>query len=121
MIPRLMPCSSSPPPGRDQQQEQVDHVGDRDLGLADADGLDDHDVEAGRLAQQHRLAGAPGHAAELVPPGEGRMNASGWRDELGHAGLVAEDRAAGARARRVDGEHRDPVAERRRCAARAPR
>ena len=35
--------------GQQQHEEEVDHVGDRDLGLADADRLDDDDVEAGRL------------------------------------------------------------------------
>ncbi len=46
--------------GGHEQGEQVDHVGDRHLGLADADGLDEHDVEPGRLAQQHGLTGAAG-------------------------------------------------------------
>ena len=53
---------------REQQHEQVDHAGDRDLRLADADGLDEHDVEAGRLAHEHRLAGAPRDAAERARP-----------------------------------------------------
>ena len=49
---------------REQQHEHVDHSRDRDLGLADADRLDEHDVEAGGLAHQHRLAGAARHPAE---------------------------------------------------------
>ena len=53
------------------QHEEVDEVGDGHLGLADADGLDDHDVEPGRLAEQQRLAGAPGDAAE-------RARRRGW-------------------------------------------
>ena len=64
MIPRLMPCSSSPPAGEATRRKQVDEVGHRHLGLADADRLDEHDVEAGRLAQEQRLAGAAGDAAE---------------------------------------------------------
>ena len=64
MTPRLMPCRSSPPRRQQQHDEHVDHVGDRGLGLADADGLDDHRVEARRLDQQHRLARAPRHAAQ---------------------------------------------------------
>ena len=47
-----------------QRQEEIGHVADRGLGLADADGLDQHHVEAGRLAQQHRLAGFGRDAAE---------------------------------------------------------
>ena len=50
--------------GREQQQEHVGHLGDRGLRLADADRLDDHHVEAGRLAQQQRLARAPRDAAQ---------------------------------------------------------
>ena len=52
--------------GQGEQQEGVDHLGDRDLVLADADGLDDDDVVAGRLEHEHRLAGGPGHPAELA-------------------------------------------------------
>ena len=36
---------------RRQQEEAVDHVGDRGLGLADPHRLDEHHVETGRLAQ----------------------------------------------------------------------
>ena len=50
--------------GGGDEHEQVDEVGHRHLGLADADRLDEHDVEAGRLAQQQRLAGAAGDAAQ---------------------------------------------------------
>ena len=38
------------------------------------------------------------------------MKAFGSAAEARHAGLVAEDRAAGAGRARVDREHRDPVA-----------
>ena len=107
---------------RGDEHEEVDEVGHRHLGLADADRLDEHDVEPGRLAQQQRLARAAGHAAERARrTGDGRMKALGVPAEVGHAGLVAEDRAAGAGARRVDGEHRDPVARRRWRGGRAPR
>ena len=47
-----------------EQQERVDHRGDGDLGLADPDGLDQHDVVAGGLHQHDRLAGGAGDAAE---------------------------------------------------------
>ena len=50
---------------RHEEGEEIDHVGDGDLGLSDTDGLDDHDIEAGRLTQEHRLAGATGDATEL--------------------------------------------------------
>ena len=50
--------------GEQQHEEEIDHVGDGDLRLADADRLDDDDVEAGRLAQRHRLARLARDAAE---------------------------------------------------------
>ena len=43
---------------RDEHEEEVDHRRDLHLRLPDADRLDEHDVEAGGLAQQHRLARA---------------------------------------------------------------
>ncbi len=43
--------------GEHEQQEEVDHVGDRGLRLPDADGLDEHDVVAGGLDDDDRLAG----------------------------------------------------------------
>ena len=47
-----------------QREEEIGHVGDRGLGLADADGLDQDDIEARGLAQEHRLARLGGDAAE---------------------------------------------------------
>ena len=96
-------------PGGGQQDEAVDHVGHDGLGLADADRLDEHHVEAGGLAQQGGLTGAPGHATERASrrrrTDEGRRVAG----EAFHAGLVAHDRSAAAPARRVDRQHGHPV------------
>jgi hypothetical protein len=50
--------------GDHQQQERVDHVGDGRLTLADADGLDDDDVEARCLDEDDRFACRLGDAAE---------------------------------------------------------
>jgi len=77
------------------QDEAVGHAGDRGLRLPDADRLDDHDVEASRLAHEHRLAGHVGHAAEHAARRRGpdeRVRVS--RQPL-HPRLVAENRAAG--------------------------
>jgi hypothetical protein len=63
--------------------------------LADADRLDDDDVVAGGLAQQHRLARVPATPPRL--PGRRRGADEGLlalRQQL-HARLVAEDGAAG--------------------------
>ena len=64
ITPFLMACRSSPALGNCMQHEHVGHAGDRGLALAHADGLDDHDVEAGGLAHQHRFARLLGHAAQ---------------------------------------------------------
>src|SRR6056297_25170 len=47
-----------------EHQEDVDHVGNGDFGLADADRLDDDDVETGGLGKSHRLSRFPGNATE---------------------------------------------------------
>ena len=97
--------------GQLQQDEDVGHARDRRLALADADGLDDDHVEAGRLARPASpRACAPPPRPASPPDGDGRMNASRMTRELLHPRLVAEDGAAGERARGVDREHRDPMA-----------
>src|SRR5439155_1373188 len=50
--------------GQQQDQEEVDHRGDRELRLPDADRLDQHDVVARRLADEQRLPRAACHPAE---------------------------------------------------------
>ena len=47
-----------------QREEEVGHVGDRSLRLADADRLHQHHVEARGLAKQHGLARLGRDAAE---------------------------------------------------------
>src|SRR5690606_4348629 len=81
-----------------------------DLVLPDADGLDDDHREAGRLEDEHRLTGGPGHPPEV--PAAGARPDEGTRPggELGHPGAVPEDRAAGAPRARVDGDHPDRLA-----------
>ena len=70
---------------------------------------------ARRRSRRPRTAAAPrgcGERRRRACPDDGRRADEGRRvaAEVGHPGLVAEDRAAGDGARRVDGEHRDPVA-----------
>ena len=78
--------------------------------LADADGLDQHNVVAGGLAQQHGLARLGGDAAERAGGGRGPHEGVRVDGEPRHARLVAEDRAAGAGRGRIDRQHRDLVA-----------
>ena len=54
--------------GEGEEEERVDHLGDRDLRLPDADGLDEDDVVAGRLHDDHRLAGGLRDPAERARP-----------------------------------------------------
>ena len=96
--------------GLDEQHDEIRHVGDGDLRLADPDGLDQHHVEARRFAGDHRVPRAPGDAAQGSARRRGADEAPLIPREAGHAGLVAEDRAARARTRRIDREHRDAVA-----------
>ena len=96
-------------PGQGQEQEGVDHLGDGDLGLTDADGLDEHDVEARGLEHEHPLAGRPRDATEVGARGRGSHEGILARRQLRHPRAVTEDRAAGAGAARVDRHDRDPV------------
>src|SRR5439155_12371693 len=94
-----------------EDQEEADHRGDRELGLPDADRLDQHDVVARRLADEERLPRPPRDTPERA---RGRARADeglGRGREARHARLVAQDAAARERARRVDGEHGDLLPE----------
>ncbi len=95
--------------GREKQEKQVGHLGDRRLRLADADRLDDDDIEPRRLADQHTFAGSARHAAKAAPrrrwPDEGRRMAR----KFFHAGLIAQDRAAAHPGGGIDRQHRNPV------------
>ena len=92
------------------QHEHVRHARRGRLALADADRLDDDDVVAGRLANQHRLARLLGHPAQRAAGGTGPDVGLLVHGQLLHPSLVAEDRAAGDAAGRIDGQHRDAVA-----------
>ena len=87
MIPRLMPCSSSPPPGETRRHEQVDQVGHRHLGLARRR----RSRRARRRSRRPRTAAAPRGCGgprrrRCVPDGDGRMKALGVAGELAPCG-----------------------------------
>ena len=107
-------------PGWTTTATRVGGLGDVGLRLADADGLDHHDVERGG----QRLRGRAGRGGEPAEPLAGGHRA----DEhvaIGRVVLdpraVAEQRAAGALGGRVDGEHGDACARARATRAAAPR
>src|SRR5690606_144673 len=82
---------------------------DGDLGLAHPDGLDEDDVVPGRLEDRQRLTRGARDAAEAAGTGRGTDVRVRVGRQSDHAGLVAQDRAAGADAGRIDREHADPV------------
>ena len=110
MIPRLRPCSSSPPPGATSTRKRSTIAATATSDCPTPTVSTSTTSKPGGLAQQQRLAGAAGDAAERAAGGRRAHERVRGAGQLLHAGLVAEDRAAAARARRVDREHRDAVA-----------
>ena len=104
-----------------QHEKEISHVGNRDFRLADADGLDQHDVVARGLAQQHGLARLRRNAAERARRRRGTDESLFIIGKLRHARLVGQDRPAGAARRRIDRQHRDFVALTRSACCRALR
>ncbi len=80
---------------------------DLDLVLADADRLDDDDVETGRVEDVDRVQRATGESAERAVGGHAAHEDAGVTGDVAHADAVAQDRAAGERGRRVDGDDAD--------------
>ena len=109
-MPALAAWMPSPMPGREQHHRRVGEPGDLDLALADADGLDEHDVAAGGVEHPQRLRRRPGQPAEVTARGHRADVDAGVGRVVLHPHPVAEQRAAGERRRRVDREHADPLA-----------
>ena len=98
---------------RARHQHEHDRVGvvdDVDLGLADADGLDEHVLAPGGVEQQRRLQRRLGEAAERAAVGHRADEDALVEEVLGEADAVAEQRAVGERRGRVDREHADGAA-----------
>ena len=72
--------------GQGQEEEGVDHPGHGDLGLADADGLDQHHVVRRRLEHRHRLHRGAGDAAERAGRGRGPDEGVGVGRQLAPSG-----------------------------------
>src|SRR5690606_37823494 len=81
---------------REQEDEDIGHVGNHGLRLADADRLDEDDIGAPGLDDEDRLARAPSDAAEGLLRGRGADEDVRMPRKLAHPRLVAEDRAARA-------------------------
>src|SRR5690606_26028830 len=86
--------------------------GDVELGLADANGLDEYPIEAEGV---HNVGDFPGGERESADPaatGHGPYEDALVERDLVHPDAVAEQRAAGERRGRVDGDDGDGLAAR---------
>ena len=99
--------------GRRDDHRGVRRARDVDLVLAHADGLDHHDVEAGGVEHVDRFERAARKPAQRAARRHAAHEHAGVAAELAHADAVAEDRAAGERARRIDGDDRHLAARAR--------
>ena len=95
--------------GGEKKHEQIDHVGDRGFRLSHPDRLHEQNVVSGRLAGDHGLARAPGHAPQGVTRRRGADEGVGTGREPAHPRLVGEQGSTAPFARRIDGEHGNPV------------
>ena len=95
-------------------------VDDVDLGLADPDRLDQDVVLAGRVHRQRHLQRRLGETAEGAARGHRADEDAGVEEVVGETDPVAEQGAAGERARGVDREHRDLALGLAQLAVRAP-
>ena len=101
----LDPWSSSPAPGIASSTTNTSTILATRLGLADTHSLDENHVVARGFAERHGLSRGLGHAAQTIAGGEGRMKAFSSAASRPDPRLVAEDRPAGPRRGRIDGEH----------------
>jgi hypothetical protein len=95
---------------RSRHQRQDDGVGvvdDVDFRLADTDGLEQHDVLAGRVHEQRRLERRLGQAAERPAARHRADEDAGVEEVVGQPDAVAEQRAVREGRRRVDRQHGD--------------
>ncbi len=80
MIPRLMPCSSSPPPGatssRNRSTMSATATSDWPTPMVSTMTTSKPNASHSSIASRVRRATPP----RWAPPGEGRMKASGWRE-----------------------------------------
>jgi hypothetical protein len=104
---------------RARHQTENDRVGvvdDVDLGLADADRLDEDVVEPGCVHQQDRLEGRLGEASERAPVRHRADEHTLVEEVLREPDPVAEQRSRGERARGIDRQDRH-AAPARACVA----
>ena len=107
ITPALSAWIESPEPGDQHEHDRVRVVDHVDLGLADADGLQEHVVLAGRVHQQRGLQRRLGEPAERAARGHRADEHARVEEVLGQPDPVAQQRAAAERRARVDRQHGD--------------
>ena len=90
-----------------RDERRLRELGDFDLALSDADRFDQHDVEAERVHQQHRVGGRAGKAAEMSAAGHRANEDVAIGEMLGKADAIAEQRAVRERRARIDRDDAD--------------
>src|SRR6266511_954580 len=81
--------------GGEQHERGVGEAGHLDLGLADADGLHEHNLASGAFQHANRLRGRRGEAAQVAAAGHGPDVDAGIGGVVLHPDPVAENRPAG--------------------------
>ena len=107
MTPAFSAWIESPEPGIKDQDDGVGVVDDVDLGLADADGLQQDVVLAGGVHQQGGLQRGLAEPAQGAAVGHRADEDAGVEEVVGQADAVAEQRAVGERRGRVDRQDGD--------------
>ena len=107
MTPAFSAWIESPEPGIRTKHDGVGVVDDVDLGLADADGLQEDVVLAGGVHQQRGLQRGLAEAAERAAVGHRADEDAGVEEVVGQPDAVAEQRAVRERRGRVDRQHGD--------------
>jgi hypothetical protein len=91
--------------GRHHVQRDVGEIHDLGVALADARGLDDHEIEAGGAVQRDHVR-EHGAGGEMLAARGQRTHEHPRRGQRVHADAVAQQCAAGAPPRGIDGHHR---------------
>jgi hypothetical protein len=105
--PGLQRLNAVSPAGHQHEQDRVGVVDDVDLGLPDADRLQEDVVAAGGVHQQRGLETCLAEAAQRTPVGHRADEHAGIEEVLGQPDAVAEQRALCERRRGIDRQHRD--------------
>ena len=108
--PAFITCTVSPASGHEDHDDRVGEPHDVELGLPDADRLDEHDVHAEGVEQPDDVARRARQAAVAAARGEAADEDARVEEVRLHADAVAEHGAARERARRVDRDDADPPA-----------